>query len=453
MNEINIPIGAKAILQGLKWAHYDAFLVGGCVRDGLMGVKPKDWDICTSATPDEMKAFFASHGVRTIDTGIKHGTITANMEEAGCFEVTTFRIDGSYSDGRHPDEVKFTDNIEQDLSRRDFTINAMAFNEDGLVDPFGGVNDLKNKIIRCVGNPDERFEEDALRILRAMRFSAIYNFSIEEKTSLAIHQNKDKLLRISAERIQSEITKMICGKNILQVLLDYSDVIAVVFPEMNKCIGFNQNNRFHQYDVYEHIAHAVSNYTGKDPIVAMTLLLHDIGKPDCYTVDHKGGHFHGHGARSHDISSNILNRLRFDNKSKRQILELVLYHDSVIEPTNKTVRRWLNKLGPEQFERLLNVRMADIKAHAIDTQASRIDRCNQLRLLAKEIINRQECFRLKDLHINGRDVMEMLGIREGPEVGRILSYIFDLVVSGELENSHEQLIQYVVKESPRFLKG
>lgn len=448
MNEINIPIGAKAILQGLKWAHYDAFLVGGCVRDGLMGVKPKDWDICTSATPDEMKAFFASHGVRTIDTGIKHGTITANMEEAGCFEVTTFRIDGSYSDGRHPDEVKFTDNIEQDLSRRDFTINAMACNEDGLVDPFGGVNDLKNKIIRCVGNPDERFEEDALRILRAMRFSAIYNFSIEEKTSLAIHQNKDKLLRISAERIQSEITKMICGKNILQVLLDYSDVIAVVFPEMNKCIGFNQNNRFHQYDVYEHIAHAVSNYTGKDPIVAMTLLLHDIGKPDCYTVDHKGGHFHGHGARSHDISSNILTRLRFDNKSKRQILELVLYHDSVIEPTMKTVCRWLNKIGQVQFERLLDVRMADIKAHSIDTQASRIERCNSLRVICDEVIRQQQCFQLKDLAIDGHDVMCLLGIKEGPGVGSILNEILGLVLNGDLENKRSCLVKYLKSRCP-----
>lgn len=453
MNEIHIPIGAKSIIQWLQSSNYEAYIVGGCVRDSLIGLIPKDWDICTSATPMEVKRYFADCGIRTIDTGIKHGTVTVNMEEDGAYEVTTFRIDREYSDHRHPDNVLFTDNIFQDLSRRDFTINAMAYNQNGLIDPFNGYEDLKNGVISCVGNPDDRFQEDSLRILRAMRFASVYGFQIDEKTSLSIHKNKNLLNHVAAERVREELCKMVCGQGVLSVLLEYADVISTIIPEMVPCIGFDQNNRFHQYTVYEHIAHAVSNYGGRDPAVAMTLLLHDIGKPDCYTVDHKGGHFHGHGIRSHDIASGVLNRLRFDNKSKHDVLELVLYHDSVIEPTNKTVRRWLNKLGPEQFERLLDVRMADIKAHAIDTQASRIDRCNQLRLLAKEIINRQECFQLKDLHINGRDVMEMLGISEGPEVGRILSYVFDLVVSGELENSHEQLIQYIVRESPRFLKG
>lgn len=443
MNKITIPRGAKAIVQGLRYEHHDAYVVGGCVRDSLLGVEPKDWDICTSATPEEMKEYFNRISVKTIDTGLKHGTITVDMEQCGKFEVTTFRIDGNYSDNRHPDSVQFVDSIVQDLSRRDFTINAMAFNPGGLVDPFHGRDDLENGIIRCVGNPDDRFKEDALRILRAMRFSSTYGFTIDEATSQSIHKNKELLLNIAAERIQAELCRMLCGKGILNVLLEYSNVIATIIPEMEPCIGFDQNNRFHEYTVYDHIAHAVANYTGIDTVVNVSLLLHDIGKPCCYTVDEKGGHFYGHGVSSHDITEKVLTKLRFDNKTKSDILELVLYHDAVIEPTPKTVRRWLNKIGERQFSRLLDIRMADILAHKKGTQESRIERCNALRTLANEIIEQEQCFKIKDLMIDGYDVMEILGVPEGKEVGLVLSEILKLVIDEELENDRTALIGYI----------
>ena len=446
MNKISIPRGANVIVQGLRYANHDAYLVGGCVRDSLLGLEPNDWDICTSATPEEMKEYFHRVSVRTIDTGLKHGTITVDMDLSGKFEVTTFRIDGDYSDNRHPDSVEFTDSIFKDLSRRDFTINAMAFNQTGLVDPFHGREDLENGVIRCVGNPDDRFNEDALRILRALRFSSTYGFSIEEKTSQSIHKKKELLMNIAAERIQSELRKMLCGKGILNVLLEYSDVIATIIPEFKPCIGFNQNNKFHEYTVYDHIAHAVSNYTGMDVVVNMALLLHDIGKPDCYTEDQNGGHFHGHGIKSHDISEKVLTKLRFDNKTKSDILELVLYHDSIIEPTAKTVRRWMNKLSEGQFWRLLDVRMADILAHAKGTQQSRIDRCNALKDIAEEVMRQNQCFKLKDLAINGRDVMALLNLKQGKEVGIILNEILGLIIDEKLDNTKEDITNYLLRK-------
>lgn len=453
MYKIAIPRGAKTIVQGLRYAHHEAYVVGGCVRDSLLGLEPKDWDICTSATPEEMKEYFTRCSVRTIDTGLKHGTITVDMEQSGKFEVTTFRIDGDYSDNRHPDSVEFTDSIYKDLSRRDFTINAMAYNQAGLVDPFHGHEDLENGVIRCVGNPDDRFNEDALRILRAMRFASTYGFTIEESTSQSIHRNKKLLRNIAAERIQSELCKMLCGKGIFNVLLEYNDVITTIIPEMQPCVGFDQNNRFHEYNVYEHIAHAVSNYDGDDIVVKVSLLLHDIGKPHCYTEDEKGGHFYGHGVFSYDISEKVLTKLRFDNKSKSDILELVLYHDAIIEPTPKTVRRWLNKIGEEQFVRLLNIRMADIQAHAKDTQESRIERCAALGVILEEVIKSNQCFKMKDLAIDGHDVMNLLYLSEGKAVGVVLNEVLEKVINGELPNERVALVSYLVKEKYQEVMG
>ena len=260
MHRISIPKGARAVLLNLRYENHEAYVVGGCVRDSLLGKEPKDWDICTSATPDEVKELMHRRGIKTIDTGLQHGTVTVDMGTVGKYEVTTFRIDGNYTDGRHPDYVEFTESIYKDLSRRDFTINAMAYNSAGLIDPFHGRDDLQAGIIRCVGNPDERFEEDALRILRALRFAATYGFSIEEQTAAAIHKDAWMLKRIAAERINGELCKMLLGDGILNVLLNFSDVIATIIPEMEPCIGFEQNNKYHQYTVYEHIAHAVANY-------------------------------------------------------------------------------------------------------------------------------------------------------------------------------------------------
>lgn len=441
MNRIRIPQGAQSIIDTLKAAGYEAYVVGGCVRDSLVGLDPKDWDICTSAVPSQI--LYSFRDKKVIETGLKHGTVTVVMED-GQYEVTTFRVDGDYSDNRHPDSVKFVTNIEDDLARRDFTINAMAYNKDGLVDPFNGRKDLACGLISCVGNPDDRFGEDALRILRAMRFAAVYGFDIEDATAKSIHQNKEKLLNIAAERIQAELCKMLAGRGVLEVLLDYSDVMATIIPELKPCIGFDQNNRFHEFTVYDHIAHAVSNCDTTDPVVNVALLLHDIGKPCCYTEDHNGGHFYGHGVHSYDLAREVLSRLRFDNKSRNDILELVLYHDAVIEPTPKTVRRWLNKIGEKQFMRLLDIRMADILAHKKDTQGSRIEICIALRLMVSDIIEQTQCFKLKDLVVDGYDVMNLCDVKEGKDVGCILNEVLDAVISGELKNERTAIIKYLI---------
>lgn len=393
---------------------------------------------------NEVKEHLNRCSVRAIDTGLKHGTVTADMERAGKYEITTFRIDGDYSDNRRPDSVTFTESIYQDLSRRDFTINAMAYNSAGLIDPFHGVDDLKNGIIRCVGNPNDRFGEDALRILRALRFASVYGFSIEKDTAQAIHDNAWRLTNIAAERIHSELCKLLLGNGVLSVLLDYSDVIATIIPEMKPCIGFNQNNKYHQYTIYDHIAHAVSNYTGKDIAVKVALLLHDIGKPCCYTEDENGGHFHGHGNYSYDISKVVLERLRFDTATKQEVLDLVLYHDTVIEPTTKTVRRWLCKIGERRFSQLLDVRMADIKAHAEGTQESRIERCVALGVLMTEILEQEKCFSLKDLAINGKDIIS-LGVPQGKQIGVILHELLEEVILDTLPNEHDVLLRKAVK--------
>ncbi|MDB7829171.1 CCA tRNA nucleotidyltransferase [Intestinimonas butyriciproducens] len=437
MDKIMIPHGAQEILETLQFNGYEAYVVGGCVRDSLLGVEPKDWDICTSAIPSRI--LYSFRDKRVIETGLKHGTVTVVMDD-GQYEVTTFRVDGDYSDHRHPDSVNFTESLREDLARRDFTINAMAYSEKtGLVDPFGGAQDLKRKVISCVGNPNDRFSEDALRILRALRFASTYQFDIDNRTSKAIHSKADTLNEIAAERIRVELCKLLSGKGVLCVLMDYSDVIATIIPELRPCIGFEQNNRYHQYTVYNHIAHAVENYKGNDDVVNVALLLHDIGKPLCYTEDERGGHFHGHGVVSHDIAEVVLDRLRFDNKSKADILELVLYHDSVIEPAPRVVKRWLNKIGEVQFLRLMDIRIADILAHAVDTQQSRIERHHALVQIEKNVIEEEQCFKLKDMNINGKDLIE-IGVPEGKRVGMILDALLESVISGYIPNDHDILV-------------
>lgn len=442
MNRYSLPLGAAFIIDPLQENGFEAYVVGGCVRDRLLGRVPKDWDICTSASPQQVMEVFGDK--RVIETGLQHGTVTIVMPD-GLYEVTTFRVDGTYSDNRHPDEVKFVKSLEEDLARRDFTINAMAYNDRrGLVDPFGGEKDLADGVIRCVGDANARFHEDGLRLMRALRFASKYGFRIEDGTAEAIHKCSHLLRNIAVERINTELCRLLCGKNVLQVLLDYPDVITEIIPEMKPCVGFDQNNKYHEYNVYDHIAHAVSNYTGEDTVVNVTLLLHDIGKPNCYTEDERGGHFHGHGVVSRDIAEGVLTKLRFDNQTKADVLELVLFHDSVIEPTPKTVRRWLNKIGPEQFYRLLEVRMADILAHSKDTQASRIERCNALRTIVGDILEQQQCYTVKDLAVNGYDVMQS-GVPEGKEVGAALNEILDKVIGGELENERSALLAYLSK--------
>ena len=449
MFKIGMPTAAKFILRILENDNYQSYVVGGCVRDSILGKQPKDWDICTSAKPDEVLTQMAKCGIKTIETGLQHGTVTACVLGEN-YEITTFRVDGEYSDNRRPDFVEFVGDVVEDLSRRDFTINAMAYNEStGFIDPWGGCGDLLEGIIRCVRNPDDRFREDALRIMRALRFAATYGFTIEEKTAAAIHRNKDLLRNISAERIQSELTKMLCGKGVLDILLEYKDVMAVIIPELEPCIGFDQNNPYHIYDVYDHIAHAVANYKGDDISIKMALLLHDIGKPECYTEDHNGGHFRGHSVPSMRIAKDVMARLKFDNKTRDEVVNLVLYHDSDIYPGARTIRRWLNKIGPDMLNKLLSVRMADVGAHSLINQAERKHKCYQISEIADKIIREQQCFTLKDLAINGHVVMEHLGVPCGPKVGEVLNYLLDKVLDGYIENDLDPLMD----EAKRYLRG
>ena len=449
MCNIKMPDRAEKIISTLLDNGFDAYIVGGCVRDSLLGIQPNDWDICTSAKPEEVKSCFA--GNRIIETGLKHGTVTVVIGDDQ-YEVTTFRVDGDYSDCRRPDSVEFVGDIREDLARRDFTMNAMAYNgRDGLVDPFGGVESLHKRLVSCVGDPNDRFNEDALRILRALRFSSVFGFQIEDKTSDAIHKNAGLLNNISAERINVELCKLLSGKDVLRVLLNYPDVISTIIPELKPCVGFEQHNKYHQYTVYDHIAHAVANYRGIDIMVRVALLLHDIGKPLCYTEDENGGHFYGHDIPSSELAAQVLSRLRFDNESQRIITELVRYHDTAIEPTRRSVRRMLNKLGIDQFFRFMAVRLADIQAHTEGTQELRIINHNATLSLAWDIIRRNQCFTMKDLAVNGDDVMAF-GIPEGKLVGKILKAALNAVIDGELPNDRAALLSFIRIEVSEWSK-
>ncbi len=439
-NKINVPISVKKILNTLAGNGYRAYIVGGCVRDALLGREPMDWDICTSAHPEKIKACFPDNNI--IETGLKHGTVTLVMDDSK-YEITTFRKDGNYTDVRRPDTVEFISDIKEDLARRDFSMNAIAFNEaDGMVDPFGGVDDLRAGVISCVGNPNDRFNEDALRILRALRFSSIYGFKIEDATAKAAHENAYLLNRIAPERINAELCKLLTGQNVLQVLLKFHDIITTIIPVMKPCIGFDQNNKYHQYTVYTHIAHAVANYGGSDIRTLVALLLHDIGKPLCYIENETGGHFYGHAESSYKLASYALDRLKFDNNSKRDILELILHHDDTIEPTSRAVKRCLNKIGFEQFLRLMDIRLADIQAQSEYGREIRIEKRNAVLEIARDIMKQKSCFSLKDLAINGKDVMS-LGVPEGKEVGEALRAALNAVIDGDLPNKKEALMSLI----------
>ena len=436
-----VPAGAQLLLDKLNANGYEAYVVGGCVRDSILGLEPHDWDICTSATPEEVKRCF--DGYRVLETGIEHGTVTVFVTRETGYEITTFRIDGEYSDNRRPDSVEFVSSLLEDLSRRDFKMNAMAYSmKSGLIDPFGGITDLAIGIISCVGNPDERFREDALRILRALRFASVYGLTIDAETEKSIHNNAGLLKNISAERINAELCRLLCGENVLYVLLSFSDVFSTIIPQLGPCVGFDQNSRFHQYNVYDHIAHAVANYEGYDVIVKMALLLHDIGKPLCYTEDERGGHFYDHAIPSYALSQDVLSELRFDKKSQKQIAELVRYHDTIIDPAKRSVRKWLNRLGTEQFFRLMDLRIADILAHKEGTQQNRLDKYERVRAAALEILAQNQCFTVKDLAITGKDVMND-GIPQGPLVGAALHVALAAVIAEKVSNEKQALLDLI----------
>lgn len=438
MVKLTIKPEANHIIHRLQAHGYEAFAVGGCVRNALLGLCPHDWDICTNAKPDEMRAVFADYV--THDFGLKHGTLVVMMGEEP-YEVTTYRVDGVYADNRHPEQVSFTDNLTLDLSRCDFTVNAMAYNdEQGFVDPFSGREDLKNGILRCVGNPDKRFNEDSLRIMRGVRFAATYGFAVEQETAAAIHRNAALLHRIAAERIRVELTGAVCGEHVLPVFAEFRDVLATVIPELREAFDFEQKNKHHCYDVWEHILHAVAAI-GRDPLLRVTMLLHDIGKPRACTTDKYGSrHFKGHQQISADMASVILKRMTFPNAFTADCLQLIIAHDIRFDGTQRQVKRVLQKLGEANMRRLFAVQRADVSAQSDYHRAEKLAAVATAERQFEELVRSRACVALRDLAVNGSDLMA-IGYQEGRAVGTALNRLLDAVIDGQLPNEREKLLQ------------
>ncbi|MCI7790461.1 MAG: CCA tRNA nucleotidyltransferase [Lachnospiraceae bacterium] len=437
--QIILPEKVQYILHTLEETGFEAYAVGGCVRDSLLGREPDDWDITTSARPQQVKAVFP----RTIDTGIQHGTVTVMMGKEG-FEVTTYRIDGEYEDSRHPKEVIFTANLVEDLKRRDFTINAFAYNDrSGIVDAFDGMTDLQNGIIRCVGEAKERFTEDALRMMRAVRFSAQLGYSIEEKTKEAIIELAPNLKNISAERIQVELVKLLQSPHpdYLRIAYDLG-ITKVILPEFDRAMETPQNNPHHVYNVGEHLLHTLS-YVKPDRSLRIAALLHDIAKPDTEETDSDGiSHFHGHADAGEEKAAAILRRLKFDNDTISKVKKYVKYHDYKIEPRPRAVRRALNKIGKEYFEQILELKQADMLAQSTYQREEKEENLRQVRALYEEILRKEECVSLKELALTGKDLME-LGVPQGKQLGMILQQLLEDVLENPEHNTREYLVTLV----------
>lgn len=436
--KIKMPGKVNKIIGVLQEAGFEAYAVGGCIRDSLLGRTPNDWDITTSAKPMEVKALF-SH---TIDTGIQHGTVTILLDREG-FEVTTYRIDGEYEDGRHPKEVSFTGSLEEDLKRRDFTINALAYNEAaGLIDIFEGQKDLKDGIIRCVGNAEERFTEDALRMLRAIRFSAQLGYRIEENTLAAIHKLAGNLEKISAERIQTELLKLMVSPHPDYLRTAYEcGVTKVFFPEFDLAMETPQNHPHHCYNVGEHILHSLLEVPA-DKVLRLTMLLHDIAKPQCLSVDEKGiTHFHGHEEMGAEMSRVILRRLRMDNDTTDKVCRLVRFHDygNGVAPDRRIVRRAVNKIGEDLFDDFILVKKADLLAQSMYLREEKLSNLAAWDACYREIREAEECVSLRTLAVNGRDLIAA-GLQPGRELGNILKQLLDEVLETPEKNEKDYLI-------------
>lgn len=436
--KIRLPATVKGIIDALEARGFEAYAVGGCVRDSILGRTPDDWDITTSARPEQVKEIFH----RTVDTGIVHGTVTVLLG-SGAHEVTTYRIDGEYEDARHPRGVTFTASLEEDLKRRDFTINAMAYNEkQGLVDLYGGMEDLQRKVIRCVGNPEERFGEDALRILRAVRFSAQLNFQIEEATRKAIVRLAAALEKISAERICAELLKLLLSPH-----PDYlrraweTGITGIVLPEFDALMETPQNNPHHCCNVGEHTLKSLCQVPA-DRILRLTMLLHDMGKPSCRTTDEKGtDHFKGHGEVGARMAGQILRRLKMDNDTIRKVKLLVKFHDWRVEPAERAVRRAVNRVSPELFPALLQIQTADTLAQSENWRRQKLERIEKVSGLYKKIMEEHQCVGLKDLALSGRDLIE-LGIEPGPRLGELLNAALEHVLDVPEDNTKESLTEF-----------
>jgi len=434
---VNLPENVQAIITTLENAGYEAYAVGGCVRDTLLNKEPDDWDITTSATPGQAKSLFA----RTIDTGIQHGTITVLIGKE-TYEVTTYRIDGEYEDSRHPKEVIFTSNLLEDLKRRDFTINAMAYNDrSGIVDAFGGMQDLENKIIRCVGNPKERFSEDALRMMRAVRFSGQLGYAIEQATAEAVKELAPTLSNISAERICTELVKLMVSDHPEYFFKAYQlGITKVIMPEFDAAMETIQNNPHHCYDVGEHILHSLT-HVRKDKVLRLTMLFHDLGKALTRTTDEKGiDHFYGHVEKSATIADDIMKRLRFDNDTRHKVVKLVKYHDLDMALTPKGVRKAIVKVSEELFPLLLEVKRADFLAQSMYKREEKEAELKEMERIYAQILEEKNCVSLKTLAVTGSDLIAA-GMKPGKEIGEILQILLEAVLEEPALNTKETLLQ------------
>lgn len=441
MANICLPEAVKNIIQTIENAGFEAYAVGGCIRDSILNREPDDWDITTSATPEEVKALFR----HTVDTGIQHGTVTVLIKKE-CFEVTTYRIDGEYEDGRHPKEVSFTSLLSEDLRRRDFTINAMAYNDThGLVDLFGGQEDLKAGVIRCVGNAKERFEEDALRMMRAVRFSAQLGYDIEENTAKAIKELAPTLSRISVERIQVELLKLLLSPHPQYIHKMYEMGMTKVFlPEFNVMMETPQENPHHMYSVGLHTIKALEA-SKADKLVRLALLLHDVAKPVTKTTDENGvAHFFAHPNLGADMTKKILRRLRFDNDTIDRVATLVLYHDYANDAsaTPKFTRKLIHKVHIENFPALLEVKRADILAQSLFKRDDKLRRVEELRKNYVDVLSQNLCVQLKDLAVTGRDLIAA-GMKPGKEIGSALERLLQVVLEEPANNDKTILMNYI----------
>jgi len=436
---IKIPPQVNRAIEILQSNGHSAYVVGGAVRDMLMDKTAHDWDITTSALPEETLSAFSDF--RTIETGLKHGTVTVIVDGMS-LEITTFRIEGNYSDNRHPDKVDFTDKIESDLSRRDFTVNAIAFSpHKGFADPFDGQADIKNKVIRCVGNPDKRFSEDALRILRALRFSSVLGFEIDIETAESIRRNYKLLGNISVERIFVETSKLLCGKNAGKILRDFEDVFFFILPEISPLKNCTQNHERHIYDVWHHTVKAVESI---EPVAELrfAMLLHDTGKPHCKTTDESGtDHFYSHGKISKKIAYDTLTRLKTSAKFRETVCNLVEYHDFLPDKiSKKTYKKYIFLLGIDTVKTLFKVREADILAQNPEFHAESLEENKTGLRILEEIENESACFKISDLAIDGETLIK-LGFRPSPEMGRVLETLLDEVMEEKTENKTDALIE------------
>lgn len=447
-----LPENISRALDMLESAGHEAWVVGGCVRDSLMGIIPHDYDITTSALPAETEQVFA--GYRLIETGLKHGTVTV-LAVGSPIEITTYRVDGEYRDSRRPERVTFTRNIRDDVSRRDFTMNGIAYNpKQGYFDEFGGAEDIKAGVIRCIGKPEKRFREDALRILRGLRFSASLGFEIEENTARAMHDTRELLNKISAERVFSELCGLLTGRNshrnIFRVLTEFRDIAAVIIPEFRKCTGFVQHSRFHRFDVYEHCvmsaqkAAEISADSECRLPLTLAMLLHDIGKPQRFTLGEDGeGHFYGHAAVSADIAEDILRRLKCSNALRERVCTIVRYHDVPLSDTDKSVRRLLRKYGLETVRDICLAHICDDSAKTPECAG----RCGEwcAVLSRAEALAPSYCLTLKDLAVDGKALSGLM--EPSPEMGKTLKFLLDEVINGNFPNERE----FLLKEAAKYI--